>query len=114
MLIKIYDRPQKFSPVTSSRFHFFYELQETYSYYKLPFCKPEHGIESHKRVAGIGEVLEGNELRNSGLKLHFASTKSKSQYIASNLMQITANDCTFYDTPVSLFDIILTYVPYRT
>jgi hypothetical protein len=33
-----------------------------------------HGIESKKRLAGIGEVLEGNELRNSGLKLHFGST----------------------------------------
>jgi hypothetical protein len=32
-----------------------------------------HGIESKKRLAGIGEVLEGNELRNSGLKLHFGS-----------------------------------------
>lgn len=48
-------------------------LQETYSYYKLPYCKPAHGIETKKRLAGMGEVLEGNELRNSGLKLHFAS-----------------------------------------
>ena len=95
MLIKTYDRPQKFPPVTSSRSHFCNNLQETYSYYKLPFCKPDHGIESHKRLAGIGEVLEGNELRNSGLKLHFASKKSQSHYIASNLMQITTDDFHF-------------------
>jgi hypothetical protein len=37
----------------------------------LPFCKPDHGIETKKRPSGIGEILEGNELRNSGLKLHF-------------------------------------------
>ena len=47
--------------------------QETYSYYELPFCKPEHGIETEKKASGIGEFLEGNVLRNSGLKLHFAS-----------------------------------------
>jgi len=50
----------------------YHNPQETYSYYKLPYCKPEHGIETSKRLAGIGEVLEGNELRNSGLKLGFA------------------------------------------
>ena len=51
-----------------------YDLQETYPYYDLPFCKPEHGIGTRKKPSGIGEILEGNELRNSGLKLHFAST----------------------------------------
>ena len=30
------------------------------------------GIETKKRPSGIGEILEGNELRNSGFKLHFA------------------------------------------
>eukprot|EP01038_Epipyxis_sp_PR26KG_P006465 gene6465-8894_t len=50
----------------------YHNPQETYPYYQLPFCKPEHGIETKKRVSGIGEILEGNELRNSGLKLHFA------------------------------------------
>ena len=33
--------------------------------------KPEHGIDTTKRSAGIGEILEGNVLHNSGLKLHF-------------------------------------------
>jgi hypothetical protein len=45
--------------------------KETYPYYSLPFCKPAHGIETKKRPSGIGEVLEGNELRNSGFKLYF-------------------------------------------
>jgi hypothetical protein len=48
-------------------------VQETYGYYELPYCKPAHGIETHKRSAGIGEILEGHALVNSGLKLHFAS-----------------------------------------
>lgn len=37
----------------------------------MPFCKPEHGIETSKRPSGIGEYLEGNELRNSGFKMHY-------------------------------------------
>lgn len=52
-------------------------IQETYPYYSLPFCKPEHGIETKKRPSGIGEVLEGNELRNSGFKLHFKCERHK-------------------------------------
>lgn len=46
-------------------------MQETYPYYHLPYCKPDHGIDTAKRATGIGEMLEGNELRNSGFKLHF-------------------------------------------
>ena len=46
-------------------------IQETYPYYHLPYCKPDHGIDTSKRATGIGEMLEGNELRNSGFKLHF-------------------------------------------
>lgn len=49
----------------------YHNPQETYPYYQLPYCKPSHGIETHKRASGIGEILEGNELTNSGLKLHF-------------------------------------------
>jgi transmembrane 9 superfamily member 3 len=44
-----------------------------YAYYDLPYCHPDHGIERHKRPAGIGEILEGYELRNSGVKMHFAT-----------------------------------------
>jgi transmembrane 9 superfamily protein 3 len=49
----------------------YHNPQETYPYYQLPFCRPDHGIEVKKRSAGIGEILEGNELVNIGLKLHF-------------------------------------------
>lgn len=49
----------------------YHNPQETYPYYHLPYCKPSHGIETRRRPSGIGEILEGNELRNSGLKLVF-------------------------------------------
>ena len=50
----------------------FHNPTEIYAYYDLPYCHPDHGIERRKRPAGIGEILEGYELRNSGLKMHFA------------------------------------------
>ena len=49
----------------------YHNPQETYGYYQLPFCKPSFGIDTKKRASGIGEILEGNNLHNSGLKLHF-------------------------------------------
>ncbi|ETW02272.1 hypothetical protein H310_05822 [Aphanomyces invadans] len=46
--------------------------QETYTYNSLPFCKAD-GLELPEAHAlGIGEILEGNELFNSGMKLQFA------------------------------------------
>lgn len=50
----------------------YHNPQETYPYYDLPYCKPDHGIDTKRKPSSIGEVLEGNELRNSGFKLHFA------------------------------------------
>jgi len=52
-------------------------FKEAYPYYSLPFCKPEHGIQTLKRPSGFGEILEGNELRNSGFKMHFGSNVYK-------------------------------------
>ena len=52
----------------------YHNPQETYSYYSLPFCKPKD-LETKKRPSGIGEILEGHELTNSGFLLHFASKK---------------------------------------
>ncbi|KAJ1411065.1 Endomembrane protein 70-domain-containing protein, partial [Ochromonadaceae sp. CCMP2298] len=51
----------------------YHNPQETYPYYQLPYCKPSHGIDVNKKASGIGEVLEGNELTNSGFKMHFAT-----------------------------------------
>ena len=55
----------------------YHNPQETYPYYQLPFCKPDLGINTQKRPSGIGEILEGNELRNSGFKVHFMKTVEK-------------------------------------
>ena len=52
----------------------YHNPQETYPYYQLPYCKPQHGIEIKKKASGIGEILEGNELRNSGVKMEYAGS----------------------------------------
>ncbi|CAM9191005.1 unnamed protein product [Ectocarpus sp. 8 AP-2014] len=46
--------------------------QESYPYYRLPFCVPDlvEGTKQ-KRPSGLGELLAGNELRNSGMDVKF-------------------------------------------
>ena len=50
----------------------FHNPQETYPYYSLPFCKPNiQESDLAKSQAGIGEVLEGNQLVDSGFQIQF-------------------------------------------
>jgi transmembrane 9 superfamily protein 3 len=45
--------------------------QEVYSFYSLPYCRPEARLSPESRLGGLGEILEGNELQNSDLALKF-------------------------------------------
>lgn len=45
--------------------------QETYNYYYLPFCKPNSSKKPDRTWGGLGEVLQGNELIDSQLDIHF-------------------------------------------
>mmetsp|Transcript_17876 Transcript_17876/g.53432 ORF Transcript_17876/g.53432 Transcript_17876/m.53432 type:complete len:357 (-) Transcript_17876:1283-2353(-) len=49
----------------------YHNPQETYVYYSLPFCSTKPVDELEHRWDGLGEVLEGNDLISSGLKLTF-------------------------------------------
>ena len=49
----------------------YHNPQETYVYYSLPFCSTKPVDELEHRWDGLGEVLEGNDLISSGLKLSF-------------------------------------------
>ncbi|CAM9735509.1 unnamed protein product, partial [Ectocarpus fasciculatus] len=55
-----------------------YNPQESYPYYRLPFCVPElvEGTKQ-KRPSGLGELLAGNELRNSGMDVKFKAPLPK-------------------------------------
>ena len=50
----------------------YHNPQETYNYYKLPFCHPDLGLDAKKKSLTIGETLEGHDLTNSGYEIHFA------------------------------------------
>jgi hypothetical protein len=45
--------------------------QEAYMYYSLPYCRPEHDIQTSRE--GLGEALQGYELRKSSMPMHFKS-----------------------------------------
>eukprot|EP00736_Rhodelphis_marinus_P003187 Rmarinus@m.13781 len=50
----------------------YHNPQETYFYYALPFCRPSHReMRPRKHMSGLGEVLEGNKLRDSGIDIFF-------------------------------------------
>jgi hypothetical protein len=50
--------------------------QETYSYYTLPFCKPD-ADKVTTRWAGLGEALEGNSLVQSNYAISFGQGLNK-------------------------------------
>eukprot|EP00904_Undaria_pinnatifida_P003732 jgi/Undpi1/1335/HiC_scaffold_11.g04727.m1 len=56
-----------------------YNPQESYPYYRLPYCVP-HLAEGakKKRPSGLGEILAGNELRNSGIDIKFKGEQQHS------------------------------------
>ncbi len=55
----------------------YHNPQETYTYYTLPFCKPDGNYHEKSAYAGVGEVLEGNELVQSGMKISFNKDTDK-------------------------------------
>ncbi len=69
----------------------FHNPTEIYAYYDLPYCHPQHGIERHKRPAGVGEILEGYELRNSGVKMHFPDNVDNEEVCAMVLSKEDAS-----------------------
>lgn len=56
-----------------------YNPHESYSYYSLPFCVPNlvDGTQE-KRPSGLGEILTGHKLVNSGVDVKF---KGANQYL---------------------------------
>jgi transmembrane 9 superfamily protein 3 len=50
----------------------YHNPQETYEYFKLPYCKPELGVSLKKKKLSMGEQIEGHDLTNSGYEVKFA------------------------------------------
>lgn len=49
----------------------YHNPQETYVYYSLPFCSTKPIDQLEHRWDGLGEVLEGNDLVNSGIPFRY-------------------------------------------
>lgn len=56
-----------------------YNPQESYPYYRLPFCAPDVVGIKKKRPSGLGEILAGNELRNSGVDIKFKGERERTR-----------------------------------
>ena len=63
----------------------YHNPQETYSYYALPFCKPAKKLTPETRIGGLGEILEGNDLVNSDVPLHFRKDVSHASVCSMKL-----------------------------
>eukprot|EP01120_Amphizonella_sp_Union-15-10_P016630 TRINITY_DN887_c0_g1_i1.p1 TRINITY_DN887_c0_g1~~TRINITY_DN887_c0_g1_i1.p1 ORF type:complete len:583 (-),score=68.76 TRINITY_DN887_c0_g1_i1:96-1844(-) len=50
----------------------YYNPQETYMYHALPYCRTEDA-KIQSRMEGLGEALQGYELRQSGYKIQFGA-----------------------------------------
>eukprot|EP00002_Diphylleia_rotans_P006495 TRINITY_DN15858_c0_g1_i1.p1 TRINITY_DN15858_c0_g1~~TRINITY_DN15858_c0_g1_i1.p1 ORF type:complete len:588 (+),score=99.67 TRINITY_DN15858_c0_g1_i1:60-1823(+) len=53
----------------------YFNPQETYKYFSLPFCKAKNKLETRRE--GLGEALEGNELVDSGYEIFFKVNAEK-------------------------------------
>lgn len=58
----------------------YHNPQEVYSYYALPFCKPDQPLIPETRIGGLGEILEGSELQNSDLPIAFGENVENARY----------------------------------
>lgn len=59
--------------------------QETYTYNSLPFCQAPGLKEPEAHALGIGEILEGNELFNSGHSAKFGVDTAKTMLCSQTL-----------------------------
>jgi transmembrane 9 superfamily protein 3 len=64
--------------------------QETYTYNSLPFCKAPGMEEPEAHALGIGEILEGNELFNSGQMIKFAVNTPRTTLCSQTLSDADA------------------------
>lgn len=64
----------------------YHNPQETYMYFSLPYCIPQNNKELRTKWDGLGSLLEGNDLYDSGLHVKFK------QNVNEKFCDITLND----------------------
>jgi len=63
----------------------FQNPQETYKYYSLPYCPPQKVVETS--MEGLGEALQGYELRKSAVKIYFKRNMQETEICPKALTQ---------------------------
>ncbi|CAM9746117.1 unnamed protein product, partial [Choristocarpus tenellus] len=62
--------------------------QESYPYYRLPYCLPNPSsgeVVNKKKRAGLGEILAGNKLRSSGFDIKYKVSQPKTELCTADL-----------------------------
>jgi transmembrane 9 superfamily protein 3 len=80
----------------------YHNPQETYTYYTLPFCKPQGEFHKQVKYAGIGEVLEGTELVHSAMHMKFGVNTPKTPICNQVLTEDNAQTFRYAVSQVSL------------
>ncbi|VDL59593.1 unnamed protein product [Hymenolepis diminuta] len=71
----------------------YHNMQETYAYFRLPFCKgPVENVEHYHET--LAEALQGIELEFSGLDIRFKRNVIKTEYCHKRLTRTEANRLT--------------------
>ena len=75
----------------------YHNPMETYHFDDMPFCRPADTEPTHKAY-GMGEILEGNELVDSGLEFKFVQETAKATYCSQTLSE---KDVAFFKAAIS-------------
>jgi len=71
----------------------YHNPHETYSYYHLPFCVPDHIEDQAKhKIPHLGEVLEGNTYTNGGMHIEFAHDNQETVICSQTLTAKTVKE----------------------
>ena len=65
-------------PVWLNQLGPYHNPQETYSYYTLPFCKPDRELklQPSKSMPNLGELMSGADYINSGILIQYKTRKT--------------------------------------
>ena len=72
--------------------------QETYTYHSLPFCHPEGFEKPEQHALGLGEILEGDELYNSGQNINFMVDTQRTELCTQSL---SIEDATSFENAIT-------------
>eukprot|EP01121_Diplochlamys_sp_Union-15-3_P017744 TRINITY_DN6313_c0_g1_i1.p1 TRINITY_DN6313_c0_g1~~TRINITY_DN6313_c0_g1_i1.p1 ORF type:complete len:581 (-),score=37.24 TRINITY_DN6313_c0_g1_i1:19-1761(-) len=77
----------------------YFNPQETYLYHTLPFCKSGNEHKQESKMEGLGEALQGYELRGSGMNIKFAKETPKTDICG---MKLTSEETKAFQSAIKM------------